>query len=133
MIRRQFAKGLAVACAALLAPLPLRAAEGDPAAVVGTWSGPWYLGMTSGVARLALTGDGVLRGTLQMTNNEKFGEAEVPLAQAALDGNLVRFKATGADGRVLVAELPLAADGTRMKGLAKYGGYNVRFELTRQK
>lgn len=130
MIRRHFAMTLATLGLGVFLTLPA-ASNAEP--VAGTWAGPWYLGMTSGVARLTLAGEGVLEGTLQMTNNEKFGEEAVTLSQAAADGTTLRFKVMGADGKVLAAELPVSADGSRMKGFAKYGGYNMRFELTRQK
>jgi hypothetical protein len=130
--RRHFAMALAtMGFWALLAP-SARAA-GDAAAVRGTWAGPWYLGMTSGIARLVLSGEGALEGSLQMTNNERFGEETVRLTEAAFDGATLRFKVAGADGKALVAELPVSGDGARMKGFGKYGGYNVRFELSRQK
>lgn len=130
MIRRDFAMILATLGLGALLAAPA-VANAEP--VAGTWAGPWYLGMTSGVARLTLAGEGALEGTLQMTNNEKFGDEVVPLVQAAADGTTLRFKVMGADGKVLAAELPLSADGSRMKGFARYGGYNMRFELTRQK
>jgi len=130
--RRHFATALTTfGLGALLAP-SARAA-GDAAVVRGTWAGPWYLGMTSGIARLVLSGEGALEGSLQMTNNERFGEETVRLTEAAFDGANLRFKVTGADGKALVAELPVTGDGARMKGFGKYGGYNVRFELSRQK
>lgn len=132
MTRRYFAMTLATLGFWAMLPVPTGIAA-DQASVVGTWAGPWYLGMTSGVAHLELTGEGALEGTLQMTNNEKFGEEAAKLTQAVADGTTLRFKVTGADGKALVAELPVSADGTRMKGFARYGGYNMRFELTRQK
>lgn len=132
MNRRHFTMALAaMSTGALLRPLV--SAGADAAVVRGTWAGPWYLGMTSGIARLTLTGEGALEGSIQMTNNERFGEESMKLTEAAFDGTNLRFKVTGADGKSLVAELPLSADGARMKGFGKYGGYNVRFELSRQK
>lgn len=113
--------------------VPSARAGADATAVRGTWAGPWYLGMTSGIARLVLAGEGTLEGSLQMTNNERFGEETIRLTEAAFDGANLRFKVTGADGKALVAELPVSGDGARMKGFGKYGGYNVRFELSRQK
>lgn len=132
MTRRHFAMTLAALGLWAFLTSPARA-DADPAAVRGTWTGPWYLGMTSGIARLALSGEGALEGTLQMTNNERFGEETAKLTEAAFDNGTVRFKVTGADGKALAAELPLSADGTKMKGFGKYGGYSVRFELSRQK
>jgi hypothetical protein len=108
-------------------------ADNAQAGVRGAWTGPWYLGMTSGVARLTLTGEGALEGTLQMTNQERFGAEAGRLLQAAFDGGTLRFRVVGADGQALVADLPLSGDGTSLKGFAKYGGYNLRFELSRHK
>lgn len=109
-------------------------AESDPATDVrGIWTGPWYLGMTSGVATLTLRGETALEGSLQLTNNERFGTAARPLSEAQFEGGQLRFKVTGDDGQRMIAQLPVAGEGTRMKGLAKYSGYNIKFELTRQK
>jgi hypothetical protein len=119
----------------LVLALPVRAgAEGDAAIDVrGTWTGPWYLGMTSGVATLTLHGEAALEGSLQLTNNERFGTAVRPLSEARFEGGQFRFKVTGEDGQRMTGQLPVEGEGTRMKGLAKYSGYNIKFELTRQK
>lgn len=132
MNRRHFAMALTTMGLGVLL-VPSAQAAGDAAAVRGTWAGPWYLGMTSGIARLVLGGEGALEGSLQMTNNERFGEETVRLTEAIFDGSNLRFKVNGADGKALVAELPISSEGARMKGFGKYGGYNVRFELSRQK
>lgn len=117
----------------LAAPLPA-AAEGDAAPDIrGTWTGPWYLGMTSGVATLVLEGEPALKGTLQLTNNERFGVAPRPLSEARFEEGQLRFKVTGDDGQRMTAQLPVTGEGARLKGLAKYSGYNIKFELTRQK
>jgi hypothetical protein len=124
---------LAVMAWLVLGVLPRAAAEGDAAIDVrGTWTGPWYLGMTSGVATLTLRGEAALEGSLQLTNNERFGTAARPLSEAQFESGQLRFKVTGEDGQRMTAQLPVAGEGTRMKGLAKYSGYNIKFELTRQ-
>lgn len=124
-----------LAAASLALTMPWRAAaEGDVASGVrGIWTGPWYLGMTSGVATLIVEGDTLLEGSLQLTNNERFGTAPRPLTEARFEDGQFRFKVTGEDGQRMTAQLPVAGEGTRMKGLAKYSGYNIKFELTRQK
>lgn len=124
---------VAASCLLLAAPLPA-AAESDAATDVrGTWTGPWYLGMTSGVATLILEGEPALEGTLQLTNNERFGVAPRLLSDARFEDGQLRFKVTGDDGQRLTAQLPLTGEGSRLKGLAKYSGYNIKFELNRQK
>jgi hypothetical protein len=124
---------LAATCLTLAMPLPA-AAQGDAAPDVrGTWTGPWYLGMTSGVATLIVQGDTTLTGSLQLTNNERFGTAPRPLTEAHFEDGQFRFRVTGEDGQRMSAQLPVAGEGSRMKGLAKYSGYNIKFELARQK
>ena len=82
-----------------------RAAEA-PEGLQGTWRGPWYLGMTSGTATLVLTGDPLSEGTLQLVNNDNFGDQALRLEDLAFDGLRLRFRVRGADGRPLVADWP---------------------------
>ncbi|MFO1318985.1 MAG: hypothetical protein U1F52_05175 [Burkholderiales bacterium] len=113
----------------------LAQSHADGSSIEGDWRGPWYLGMSSGIATLRLTktddGSG-LNGSIQLTNNEKFGdEAARLLSMDVRDGHLV-FRAAGADGQVMDARLAIPArDPGVLKGAAKYGGYKVRLELTK--
>lgn len=97
--------------------------------LAGTWKGPWYLGMSSGVAVLRL-GDG--EATLQMTNNETFGVEPVHLKDVSYDAKVLRFRAKGDDGSVMVAAIPVREDGA-IRGAVTYGGYKLRLELSRLK
>lgn len=105
--------------------LPARAVDGE---LVGVWKGRWYLGMTSGTAILTL---GTAESTLEMTNNEKFGTAPVPLADVAVDKRALNFRAIGEDGLPLVAKLPLSNDNTGLRGYARYGGFRLLLDVAR--
>ncbi len=92
----------------------------------GVWKGPWYLGMSSGVAILRLDGG---QGTLHMTNNENFGADPVPLRDVSFESGMLRFRAKGSDGSAMTAVLPVREDGA-IRGPVTYGGYKLRLELS---
>lgn len=99
--------------------------------VAGVWRGPWYLGMSSGVATLVV-GDGAASpGTLQLTNNENFGTEPMALREGALRDGRFEFRVKGADGRILEGALPVDRLKGIMKGFGRYGGYKLLFDLTR--
>jgi hypothetical protein len=113
--------------ATLFAPLsPASADEAVPE--TGLWRGPWYLGMTSGVAELKLTADG---GALMLTNNENFGAEAVRISDLERIPGQLRFRASGADGKTLACQIPVFSDGTKARGFCRYGGFNLRFEFSR--
>jgi hypothetical protein len=119
-------KRFVIAAAALLAwAPPLYAA--DTAKVDGRWEGPWYRGMTSGTAVFEISGGG---GTLQLTNSETFGDDPKPLKKVEFDGRSFAFQADGGGG-ALGAVLDLNERGDQLKGMGKYEGFTVRFELKR--
>jgi len=95
----------------------------------GVWKGPWYLGMSSGVATLRLDAGG---GSLLMTNNENFGAEPVALKDVSFEANILRFRAKGGDGTLMVAGLPMREDGA-VRGAVTFGGYKLLFELSRLK
>ena len=107
--------------------LALPAGAADTAAVNGKWEGPWYRGMTSGKAVFEIRDGG---GTIQLTNSETFGDAAKPLKKVEFDGKTFRFEADGGTGP-LVAAVKLNDRGDQMKGMGKYEGFPVRFELMR--
>lgn len=96
----------------------------------GVWRGPWYLGMTSGVATLVV-GGASSPGTLQMTNNENFGTEPMTLREGHLRDGRFEFRVKGADGRILEGALPVDRPKGVMKGFGRYGGYKLLFDLTR--
>ena len=114
--------------AAPAAFLATAAVAQDGKAIDGTWEGPWYRGMSSGVAKLQVAGEG---GTLQLTNSETFGDAPRPLVKLVVSGDEVSLRADGTSGAPLTVELKLNQAGDKMKGMGKYEGFGVRLELRR--
>jgi len=117
---------LLVILAALCVPAQAAAQQSATEAVL--WHGPWYLGMTSGVADLSVTGN---VGTLTLTNNENFGAEAVAVSDLERDNAQLRFRALGADGKTLSCQIPVSADGAKARGFCRYAGFNLRFELSR--
>jgi hypothetical protein len=93
----------------------------------GTWEGPWYIGMSSGKARVEIDADG--KGTIAFTNLENFGERPVALENAAFDGKALRFSAAGEGAHEFSAILHLRGAGEQLQGNGKYGGFGARLEL----
>jgi hypothetical protein len=111
----------------LTAALGLPAIAADTSSVNGTWEGPWYRGMTSGKAVFLIQDGG---GTIQLTNSETFGDDARPLKKVEFDGKTVRFEADGGAGP-MTAAIRLNERGDQMKGMGKYEGFPVRFEIMR--
>lgn len=114
--------------AAAVAFLAIGAAGQGSKTIDGTWEGPWYRGMSSGVAKLQVAG---AAGTLQLTNAETFGEEARPLVKLQVSGDEVSLRADGNGGAPLTVELKLNGAGDKMKGMGKYEGFGVRLELQR--
>ena len=95
----------------------------------GTWKGPWYIGMTSGLATMEIAADG--SGTIVFTNLENFGEEPVALTKTSFDGRTFRFAASGTGGGVISFATQLGSDGKQLRGNGKYGGFGARVELRR--
>ena len=119
---------------ATLTAVVFAAAAGAPVlaqedAAVGVWEGPWYRGMTSGKVKMDLR---QTSGTIQFTNLDGFGTEVRPL-EASLDSGAVKLRAEGEKGGPLTANLKLNEAGTEMKGLGKFDGFPLRFEMKRAK
>jgi hypothetical protein len=99
----------------------------DAASLAGTWRGPWYRGMSSGVMTLEIARDGT--GNVAFTNLETFGEAPVAFARAGMQGDWFEFSAVGASGRDFKARLQRAAGADALRGAGRYEGFQVRFDL----
>lgn len=104
-------------------------AAGDPGQLAGTWKGPWYIGMSSGLATMEIAADG--SGSIALTNLDEFGAQPVALAKQAYDGQVLRFSATGANGAALTVGLQTESDGKKLRGNGKFGGFGTRLELQR--
>jgi hypothetical protein len=114
----------------LVLPVPGTQAQqdsGGTAGVAGAWEGPWYRGMTSGKVKIQVEGTG---GTIQFTNLDNFGDALHPLTNT-FDGKVLQFRAEGEKGGPLTAALKLNEAGTQMKGMGKFDGFPLRFEVKR--
>ena len=105
------------------------AAVADPVALRGSWKGPWYIGMSSGIAVMDIAADG--SGKVTLTNLDEFGSKPVALAKQSFDGKVFAFTATGANGAPLVMNLQLAEDGKQLRGNGKHAGFGARMELQR--
>lgn len=101
----------------------------DAASLAGTWRGPWYRGMSSGVMTLEITQAGT--GSVAFTNLETFGESPVPFTKAGMQEGWFEFSALGASGRDFKARLQPAAGASVLRGAGRYEGFQVRFDLQR--
>jgi hypothetical protein len=99
------------------------------AALQGTWKGPWYIGMTSGLATVEIAADG--SGTIAFTNLENFGGDPVALVKTSFDGKTFRFAASGSGGVAFSVTMQLGSGGKQLRGNGKYGGFGARLELQR--
>ena len=125
--RSALAAAFLLAVATVSFAVPGLAQTAGNATIDGTWEGPWYRGMSSGRATFQIK-DGA--GTLQLTNGESFGEQARALTKVSFDDKAFRFQVDGGGGP-LTAALKLNDRGDQMKGMGKYEGFGVRFELTR--
>ena len=101
----------------------------EPGALHGSWKGPWYIGMSSGVVAMEIAGDGT--GKIALTNLEEFGTEPVSMAKQSFDGKVFTFSATGANGAVLAMSLQLGEGGRQLRGNGKHAGFGARMELQR--
>jgi hypothetical protein len=124
MNRRHF---LGTACGVMLALYSGTEIFAEDASPSGVWEGPWYRGMTSGKVKIDLRQSA---RTIQFTNLDGFGTQATPL-EASLEGDVLKMRAQGEQGGPLSANLKLNEDRTQMKGLGKFDGFPLRFELKR--
>jgi hypothetical protein len=112
-----------------VATLMAGTAVADTGALHGSWKGPWYIGMSSGIVAMDIAVDG--SGKITLTNLEEFGSKPVELAKQSFDGKLLTFTATGANGALLTMNLQLGEGGKQLRGNGKHGGFGARMELQR--
>jgi hypothetical protein len=93
----------------------------------GMWEGPWYRGMTSGKVKIDLRSK---PGNIQFTNLDNFGTDARPV-DAVLEDGALKLKCQGDKGGPLTASLKLNEAGTEAKGLGKFEGFPLRFEIKR--
>ncbi len=112
-----------------MATLSAGTAIADASALHGSWKGPWYIGMSSGIVAMDIAEDG--SGKIALTNLDEFGSLAIPLAKPSFDGKLFTFSATGANGAVLTMNLQLGDGGKQLRGNGKHAGFGARMELQR--
>ena len=123
-MRRIFLISLvAIACSIVL---PVAAAD----EMNGTWSGPWYRGMTSGIMTLEIDASG--KSMIRFTNLESFGEDAVAVSGMKIEQTALKFSAVGAGAGVFVASSRLTSDGKVIKGTAEFEGFPIEFKLKRR-
>ncbi len=105
------------------------AAFADTNALHGSWKGPWYIGMSSGIVTLDIAEDG--SGKISLTNLDEFGSQPIALTKQSFDGKLLTFSATGANGAVLTMNLRLGEGDKQLRGNGKHAGFGARMELQR--
>ncbi len=101
----------------------------DTGALQGAWTGPWYIGMSSGTATMNIAKDG--SGSIALTNLSEFGAQPVALTKQSFDGKMLRFSAIGANGAPLAMNLQLGEAGNQLRGNGKHAGFGARMELKR--
>lgn len=119
---------LGLALGSLVLGTQAQQSSSETAGAAGVWEGPWYRGMTSGKVKIQVEGAG---GTIQFTNLDHFGDAPHPLTNIAFDGQVLQFRSEGEKGGPLTAALKLNEAGTQMKGMGKFDGFPLRFEVKR--
>ena len=105
------------------------AAMADTGELHGSWKGPWYIGMSSGIVAMDIAEDG--SGTIELTNLDEFGSKPIPLTKQSFDGKSLAFSATGDNGAVLTMNLRLDDTGKQLRGNGKHAGFGARMELQR--
>ncbi|HVY06000.1 MAG TPA: hypothetical protein VHB46_08480 [Burkholderiales bacterium] len=118
-----------VLAAVAAACLFITTAFADTGELHGSWKGPWYIGMSSGMVAMEIAEDG--SGSIVLTNMDDFGAKPVALAKQSFDGKTLAFSATGANGAVLSMTLRLGEGGKQLRGNGKHGGFGARMELQR--
>ena len=109
---------------------PLAAQQSGMEQLQGTWEGPWYIGMSSGKARIDIDASG--SGTIAFTNLENFGDRPVAVEKGTFDGKTFKFTASGEGAHEFSASLQLRGAGGQLFGNGNYGGFGARLELQRR-
>lgn len=121
---RRRAMALLLGLTAVLSTAQVARADDE---AVGIWEGPWYRGMTSGKVKIDLSGK---PGTIQFTNLDNFGTQPRPV-EATVENGALKFRTEGEKGGPLTASLKLNEARNDAKGLGKFDGFPLRFELKR--
>lgn len=87
----------------------------------GQWSGVWYIGMSSGKARLVL--DGPAHSRINFTNlNDEFGDQDIEVSSLSFDGNTLRFSVPSKGSASFAIALKNQREGQVLDGGGKFDG-----------
>ncbi len=110
----------ATTAAVLLASAAVSMAA-DIAELRGNWSGVWYIGMSSGKARLKLEDSN--RGSIIFTNlSDEFGDTDIEINRIAYDGQTLSFSVPSKGSALFAVSLKNKRDGKVLDGGGKFDG-----------
>lgn len=93
----------------------------DLGALNGSWSGVWYIGMSSGKAKMVLE-DGN-RGRISFTNlSDEFGDTDIDLTKIAYDGETLTFSVPSKSSAYFAVSLKNRREGRLLDGGGKFDG-----------
>ena len=93
----------------------------DLAALRGKWSGVWYIGMSSGKARLSLEEGN--RARISFTNlTDDFGDDDIEVTRLAFDGETLTFSVPSKGSPLFAVSLKNKRDGKMLDGGGKFDG-----------
>ena len=100
-------------------------ADDTPQKYIGTWTGAWHEGMTSGTLWLTFQPNG--NGSIRFTNLAKFGTSERSLTAIRFLGNRINFSANGQGVHDFVSHVFLIG-GNKLRGNAEFDGLALTYK-----
>ena len=109
------------ALALVLLAASTAALAADLAALRGQWSGVWYIGMSSGKARLKL--EDTNHGSIIFTNlSDEFGDTDIEITRIAYDGETLTFSVPSKGSALFAVSLKNKREGKLLDGGGKFDG-----------
>ena len=93
----------------------------DLAELRGNWNGVWYIGMSSGKARLKL--EDTNHGSIIFTNlSDEFGDTDIEITRIAYDGETLTFSVPSKGSALFAVSLKNKREGKLLDGGGKFDG-----------
>ena len=93
----------------------------DLASLRGQWSGVWYIGMSSGKARLVM--DDNNRTRISFTNlTDEFGDQDIDVTRLNYDGETLSFSVPSKGSALFAVSLKNKREGRMLDGGGKFDG-----------
>lgn len=109
------------ALALVLLAASTAALAADLAALRGQWSGVWYIGMSSGKAKLSVEGDN--RARIRFTNlSDEFGDDDIEVTRLNFDGETLTFSVPSKGSPLFAVSLKNKREGKLLDGGGKFDG-----------